>query len=276
MTTRLARHRFGSDEKSMQISLLRLAVTGLLGVVIGLPAVAQIDNGLPGPQPLDAGALILSDNMLRLNLSRIGSKERGSKTSIPRGRRQIEKNTRATVSARTSDTTYRASPSITRKVRSQYLGWVRQRNPQEARALQRIFDQHDPIKVWQGLVASYGLKTGNSADALSAYWILNHLLANQSQPPTRSQALAVRAQIRSALASNPAFRRLSSTQRQEASEVWMLNFVVQQGAYRTAIQRGDKVFLAKLASAAKARFQNEMRVDLTQFVLTARGFQPRT
>lgn len=243
-------------------------------------ASAQIDNGLPGPQPLDAGALILSDHLLRLNLSRATSPQQGAHSS-PRGRRPIGKNGRAAVRASPSTTIYRASPSTTRKVKSQYLAWVRGRSPQEATALQSVFVRHDPIALWQGLVASYGLHTGDSADALSAdalsaYWVLNHLMANGGRQATRRQALAVRAQVRSALADNPAFARLSSAQRQEVSETWMVNFVVQQSAYSTAVQRDDKAMLQKLSRAAKARFQSEMHLDLTRLALTDRGFVPRT
>ncbi|RYG65221.1 hypothetical protein EON80_17765 [bacterium] len=212
-------------------SSLRPMVVALLGLSFSLsvcvPVSAQIDNGLRGPQPLDAGALILSDNMLRLNLSGVGS--RGASRSSARRTPNTRRNTHTIRRGSAFTTTYQANPRVTGMVKSQYLSWVRQRSPKEAVALQRVFAQHDPISLWRSLVADYGLHSGDSADALSAYWLLNHLIAKQGTALRRQQALAVRAQAHFALVSNAAFGRLSSARRQEVSELWMVNFVVQQG-----------------------------------------------
>lgn len=172
-------------------------------------------------------------------------------------------------------TTYNASPSVSQKVQAEYLAWARSQNAQEADQMQKVFVQHPPLQIWRNIVQGDGLRTGDVADALAAYWILNYLIATQTTESTRAQALAVRHQVRSNLFANPNFARLSAAQRQELAEVWMLNFVVQHAGYSTAHKRGDQELLRKLAAAALARFQREMSVDLRRFTLTDQGFVAR-
>jgi len=78
------------------------------------------------------------------------------------------------------------------------------------------------------------------------------------------------------LASNPSFIRLSDAKRQEIAEVWMVNFVVQQGTFVSAIRSHNSEMQGKLAAAAVTRFQNEMGLDLRRLTLTNQGFKSRT
>ncbi len=52
-----------------------------------------------------------------------------------------------------------------------------------------------------------GLRTGDLADAMAAYWILNWIMANQGDN-NRTQALAVRDQVRGVIGGSPAVARL--------------------------------------------------------------------
>ena len=48
----------------------------------------------------------------------------------------------------------------------------------------------DPIGSWSGIVRSDGLRSGDVADAMAAYWVMNWVIANQGDN-NRAQTLAV-------------------------------------------------------------------------------------
>ena len=99
-------------------------------------------------------------------------------------------------------------------------------------------------------------------------------MANRGDSDAR-QAAGARAQLRAILPVNPAFARLSETQRQEMAETYMVNFLYQQGSYTEALRRRDAALQQRLSDAAQARFRNEMHLDLRSLALTDRGFVKR-
>lgn len=132
-------------------------------------------------------------------------------------------------------------------------------------------DERDPVRGWAKIVGSDGLRPGDMADAVASYWILNWVMANGGDN-SRAEAQAVRRQVRRMIAASPGYGRLSEAQRQEISEVLMLNFLIQHAAYTDALQRGDSDTANRLGEAATARFQKEMGIDLRQLRLTDAGF----
>lgn len=244
-------------------------VTVSLGLLIGQMAYAQLDGPYPNYAPSNMNVL-MSSHIANLSLQNTirhnAAKKKSAKTSAKPNRTPIA----------LKSTTYRANPAVTQKNVKQYIAWAKTQSPQEAAYVSKMFARYNPIGIWSGLVKQDGLHTGDVADALASYWILNYLISKQSTFSTRAQALAVRNQVRSALSSNPSFARTNQAQRQELAEMWMLNFVVQQGAYYGAVKRGDKPLMRKLAAAARTRFQSEMKVNLTHLSLTDKGFVPRT
>jgi len=174
-----------------------------------------------------------------------------------------------------SVTAYRADPQVTLRVRRQFADWMgKQAGPEGGRQVAAAMERTDPVQNWARLVASDGLRPGDTADALTAYWVMNWMIANGGDN-TRTQTQAVRNQVRPVIASNPAYARLNEAQRQEFAEILMLNFLIQHAAYVEAMQRGDQAVLQKLADAAVARFRSEMGVDLRQLQLTDRGLIKR-
>jgi hypothetical protein len=179
--------------------------------------------------------------------------------------------TRFAPSQTLSVTAYRADPQVTLRVRKQFADWMgAQAGPEGRRQVAAAMERTDPVQNWARLVASDGLRPGDTADALTAYWVMNWMIANGGDN-TRTQTQAVRNQVRPVIATNPAYARLDEAQRQEFAEILMLNFLIQHAAYVEAMQRGDQAVLQKLADAAVARFRNEMGVDLRQLQLTDRG-----
>lgn len=177
-----------------------------------------------------------------------------------------------TVRPSTTATTYRPTPAVSVKVRRQFADWMeRQTNPEDGRRVAQLLERSDPVANWARLVGGDGLRPGDTADALAAYWILNWVMANGADSD-RAQAQGVREQARTVMTNNPAFARLDERRRQEFAETLMLNFLVQQAAYVDALKRGDKATQQRLGDAAVARFKTEMGMDLRRLRLTAQGF----
>ncbi|WP_325135752.1 DUF6683 family protein [Brevundimonas diminuta] len=171
----------------------------------------------------------------------------------------------------TVQTTYRSSSTVSTRVRAQFAEFIERTSGREAAERARsAFQGGDPIASWASIVRQDGLRTGDLADAMAAYWILNWIMANQGDN-NRTQALAVRDQVRGVIGGSPAVARLGDAGRQEMAEVLMLNFLVQQATYVDAMQRGDQAMMRRLGDAAVARFRNEMGVDLRRLQLTDAG-----
>lgn len=242
-----------------------------IATVILLPSLqpvaqAQMDGGYPNLAPSTMDTYMSSHIG---NLS-VGSVVRRNRASI--GRKAVPIAPKLGSRSSTA-TTYRSTPAVTQKVIRQYISWARTQSPKEADSLKSVFARYNPVQIWSGSVKSDGLKTGDVTDSLAAYWILNYLIANQKTQNTKAQALAVRDQVRPLLSSAS---RLTSAQKQELSEVWMVNFVVQQGAFSAAMKSRDKALMQKLSDSAVTRFQNELGVNLRTLQLTDEGFVAKT
>lgn len=171
-----------------------------------------------------------------------------------------------------TSTTYRADPAVSQKVRRQFADWMgRRTSPEDGRRVAQLLERNDPVANWAQEVGDDGLRPGDAADALAAYWLLNWAIANRGDG-SRAQILAVRDQVRTMMTDNPGFARMDEPGRQAFAETLMLNFLVQKAAYADAVRRGDQATLKRLGDAAVARFRSEMGVDLRRLRLTARGF----
>lgn len=182
---------------------------------------------------------------------------------------------RLTSIAGVSTSAYRPSSAVTAQVKRQYVQFISETvSPQAGAQVKAVLDRQDPVRAWANLVGSDGLRPGDAADALAAYWILNWIIANGGDGG-KAQAQGVRDQVRNVMASNPAFARLNEAQRQEMAEALMLNFLMQHTAYNDAYKRRDQAAMRRLGDAAVTRFRNEMGVDLRQLQLTNQGFVRR-
>lgn len=169
-------------------------------------------------------------------------------------------------------TAYKASPAISANVRRQFVDSVNEVSGKEAaRKVLSALEAGDPVASWAGIVRGDGLRSGDVADAMAAYWILNWMIANRSDN-NKSQAVGVRDQMRRVMGNNPGFVRLNDAGRQEIAEVLILHFLAQHAAYVDALKRGDEALLQRLSTAAIKRFKNEMKLDPRRISLTNAGF----
>lgn len=172
------------------------------------------------------------------------------------------------------DSSYRASEVVSSRLRRSFLDSVRWSVGAEARdQLAESFAERTHTEIWQELVAADDLTTGNVADALTAYWVLNWVTANGAYSHKVDNA-PVQRQLREALASDPNFLALNDQARQRMAEGYMLNFLLEHAALNDAVARQDTNRLRELAIASVARFRQQMGVDLVSLVPGPEGFVP--
>ncbi|WP_343698705.1 DUF6683 family protein [Caulobacter sp.] len=170
------------------------------------------------------------------------------------------------------DTRYAASPAVSTRVRAQFADFAAKADPANGPRLREAILRQDLLGAWQKHVAVDGLKRGDVADAMAAYWVQNWQMASQIAFVDRAKVQAVRNQVARALIANPAFTRLDDARKQEMAETFMLNFVAQGSAYSDATTRRDTAQVARLSKAAAARIRQEMSLDAAQLRLTPAGF----
>jgi len=245
-----------------------VSLLGAAALAMGLPAAAQ-DFSSIGTQYMDFGSSMAAvgqmNNVLGNTVRSGGGGARRSGSSVGAGlsasRQAVSVNTR-----------YRSSPAVTQRVRGQFADYVAKTDPANADRLRQTVQQKDLLGAWEKHVSTDGLRRGDVADAMAAYWVQNWQIANNVPFTNRSQVQAVRGQVVNALNSNPQFARLDDAGKQEMAEVFMYNFVAQGSAFSDATSKGDKGLSNRLSNAAVARFRNEMNVDLRQLKLTQAGF----
>lgn len=173
------------------------------------------------------------------------------------------------------DAGYRPSPTISARLQREFIDRVRWSAGVEARdSLRAAFAERSPTEIWYELVKSDGLETNNVIDALTSYWVLNWVAANGAYS-VKVDSAPVQRQLRIAFANEPNFLAMSEQQRQELAEGYILNFLVEHAALNTAVEQRDVETLNRLAAAAVARFQKDMKVNLLELVPGPDGFGPR-
>lgn len=175
----------------------------------------------------------------------------------------------------TFDTSYPQSTVLSARIQRQFLDSIRWSVSAEARDnLAAAFAERPALDIWQDLVATDGLKTGNVVDALTAYWVLNWVTAN-ARYNFKVDNGPIRAQLQAAMAADPNFRALNSLQKQEMAEGYILRFLVEHAALNDAVKRKDITTLGTLALASVTRFRQEMGVDLLALEPGPDGFAPK-
>lgn len=237
-------------------------------LAVGLPAAAQ-DFPSIGSQYMDFGSSMMAVGQMN---NVLGNTVRGGGSTARRGNTGAGAGLSASRQSVSVNTRYRASPAVTTRVRGQFADFVAKTDPANGPRLRQSVQQNDLLGAWEKHVSVDGLRRGDVADAMAAYWVQNWQIANNVPFTDRTQVQAVRGQVYRALGSNPQFASLDDAGKQEMAEVFMYNFVAQGSAFSDATAKGDKGLSNRLADAAVARFRSEMNIDLRQLKLTPSGF----
>lgn len=238
----------------------RLMVAGgLCAMILAGPVAAQ--SYMPMGS-FEAVAYPVAITPIPLNVSR----DRSARGNAARGPAAA-----APVRPSAVQTTYRASPQVTSRVKRRFAAFVGEHGGDEA-GLAAAMDREDFFARWGRHVSQYGLRRGDVADAMTAYWMINWQIANDVHDVSRDQVLAVKRQVLSGMGGDASFRGLNDAQKQEMAEALVLNFIIQSVAYEDAMKAGDTAMQGRLQDAAVARFRNEMNIDLRRVRLTEAGF----
>lgn len=238
---------------------MRYRLAAMLVAILAAEAASAQDFPAIGSQYIDFGASMASVGQMN---NVLGSTVRSG------GDRRAHAPTRSPAAV---DTRYRGSPTVSAQVRAKFADFVARLDPANAEQLRKVVQQQDLLGMWEKHVAVDGLRRGDVADAMAAYWVQNWLMANKVPFASRAQVQAVRAQVTRALGASPAFARMGDAARQEIAETFMLNLVAQGSAYSDAASRRDAEAVARLSDAAAARFRKDMNLDLRRLKLTEAG-----
>jgi hypothetical protein len=169
--------------------------------------------------------------------------------------------------------TYVSSAARTRANLANFVAKNRELDPEGAANMEALFASVDVIAEVGKVIAPYGLKTNNLADAYAVYWI-NAWEGSRGivgSTETRERAQAVRAQAGKAMAAVPALATATEAQKQEYAEALFIQAALISSAMEAAA--GDEAQLSAVG-AAVSRGAQAMGLDLDTMDLTPNGFVP--
>jgi hypothetical protein len=169
---------------------------------------------------------------------------------------------------------YRASPAITAKLKAEMADTLTRQSPQQSAAIRKFVDSGDFVAEFDKDMQSYGygLRSGDVVDAFAAYWLTMWSIANDERQPAAAQAVAVRRQVASSMATNPALGQADDATRQLVAEglITEAELALSLRDYATHNGRDTKPL-------ADSTYRNLLAkgVDLRAMQLTDAGFSRR-
>jgi hypothetical protein len=178
------------------------------------------------------------------------------------------------------ETGYTPDPAISQAMKAEFLRRAGQRDPAAAETLRAEMARRDFIQEYARAVREYGFNTHDLADALTAYWVMGWMLANQIGPddpagPRRASVLAVRDQVRAALSLNAGVRRMGHADLQRMTESLILSFVVNAVIFNTVSRPESRGRFDEVSAATRRGLYDFFGVDPAQLELTESGFARR-
>lgn len=168
------------------------------------------------------------------------------------------------------DSSFRRSAETERQAQRNILQALARRQPDAVPVYEKAFQSSMP-RAFASIVGSYGLRSNDAVDALTAYWIMVWVVANRASLPSRAVVLAVRDQVARGY-SRSAVAEFDGSQRQILADEAIFNFLVLNGAWRQ-VSRGSPGDYQRLSDATQRNFLT-LGADLRRLDLTASGFRP--
>lgn len=166
------------------------------------------------------------------------------------------------------DFSYRPKASISEAMEQTFLDNLRAIDESMARSAENDLQDRDMIERFEADVGPYGLELNDVADAMTAYWVVSWIAANQEDLPDKSSVQAVRAQVRTQLAGNASYAAANNDERQQLAETYIYETmwtITLRSSAKNAAER------EQLAAAAQAQARKQ-GLDLLGMRLTSRGF----
>lgn len=167
--------------------------------------------------------------------------------------------------------TFTPDTSVSVRVKEQFKTAVQRADPAKADHIARVLKAQDVLADFDRDMAPYGFRSNNIADAMSAYWIVMWMIANQEAIPTRKRVAAVHQQVTQNMLSNQMLAKATIEQRQEMTEGLVYETMFALGQRADVERRRDYTRQRELAQVAH---KNMLRngVDLKNLRMTSQGF----
>lgn len=167
-----------------------------------------------------------------------------------------------------NDFSYLPTAAISEAMEQRFLDNLRKTDESMARSAKNDLADRDMIERFEADVGPYGLELNDVADAMTAYWVVSWMAANQEDLPEKSEVQAARTQVRTQLAGNAAFASADNDERQQLAETYIYETMWTITLRSSAKSDAEREQIAA-AAQAQARKQG---LDLRGMQLTSRGF----
>jgi hypothetical protein len=169
---------------------------------------------------------------------------------------------------------YRSSPEITTRLKREMADTLAKQAPQKSNDIERFVQSADFVTEWNKDMKSYGypLKSGDVVDAFAGYWLCMWAVANDAAQPNADVALAVRRQVATSMAGNPALDGANDATRQLVAESLITESELALSLRDTAKHSGRDT-----QALADNTYKNLLAkgIDLRAMQLTPAGFSRR-
>jgi hypothetical protein len=239
-----------------------LLLTLLAGFAFAAPAKAQF---LPGTSPMDLSAQsrALTSSVLNRNAMRATARRGAAPRPTP-ARRPIDPSPSEVLSD--SRFPFHASAALRQQVLNDFLGRVRRRSPEAARAIAAEFRRPAFQQSFANAVRSSGFSPDDAADVMAVYLVSGWEIVHGTDadlPAVR----AVRRQVAGQMAGNAALR--DPVTRAKFAEELKILVTLLGGSVENAKREGNA---AQFAAGVAAHYRQAINRDLRAMQLTAQGF----
>jgi hypothetical protein len=166
---------------------------------------------------------------------------------------------------------YRPSTSVHERTLAQMVENTRAKDPAGAQKLEQLLSSRNIVAKINQDMPRLGLQPNNVADAYALYWASAWQGARgQNDDLPKSQMIAVRGQAAEALLKVPQFRSATDAQKQEMTEVMLIQSALILLSIESA--KSDPALLAQTQKAI-AKGAEGFGLDLYSMTLTPQGFR---
>jgi hypothetical protein len=177
---------------------------------------------------------------------------------------------KVTKKAPTVRLSYTPSAARRKEFMKTFVAKMRTQDPQTAAGMEKLIAQKDLIAEMGKIMAPYGLRTDNVADAYTLWWVASwHASRSQEFKPNRSQLQAVKAQASRALSVAMKSSKITDATRQQFAEACLMQALLIDGALEKA--QGNPSQLKEVARHV-SQGARASGLNLAVMELTPKGF----
>lgn len=234
------------------VTKLFLGMTAVLSATIAGPALAQVNPVFDMPVLTMNAAIDANNQAIARGAGGGGRVARTARAPIGRAFAAP-----AGPDAVNLHLTYSASAALRKEVLAGFLGRVQRNSPQYAAVARDQLGRHDYASIFRGIVAPYGIRQNDLADAVAAYIVLGYMVVNGDENVTPAAVQGVRGQIAQVLAHEARFA--NPTTRAKTAEEFKILFVTLHAGWQSARREGT---LAAYAQGVNRMMQRQAGLDL--------------